>query len=139
MMQVLFYTTTAGISDTTTREQFRASALINTHYIALVMRSYIGKPEDGLSPLFASLRSDPRGIPPTLVLSAGMDTLRDEGEQYAEMLKAADVDAEWVRYANAPHGFTQYYGQIGAGMAGRLSLDEGAMALKAAFARKSLP
>jgi acetyl esterase len=138
-MQVLFYPTTAGIADTPTREQFRAKALIDTHYIALVTRAYIASPGDDLSPLFASLRSDPKGVPPTLVISAGMDTLRDEGEQYAEMLKAAGVNAQWVRYADATHGFTQYYGQAGAGMAGRLSLDEGAMALKAAFALKLIP
>jgi acetyl esterase len=136
-MQVLFYPTTAGVADSATREQFRRSALIGTHYIALVTRTYISRPADALSPLFASLDGDPKGLPPTLVLSAGVDTLRDEGEQYAEMLKAAGVKAQWVRFGDAQHGFTQYFQQPGTGMAGRLSLDQGAMALKAAFAGTS--
>ena len=138
-MQVLFYPTTAGFADTASREQFRAKALIDTRYMALVMRTYISKPEDAWSPLFASLHSIPIGIPTTLVVSAGFDTLRDEGEQYAEMLKAAGINAQWVRYADAPHGFTQMFQQNGTGMAGRLSLDEGAMALKAAFADQIIP
>lgn len=138
-MQVLFYPETAGFANTSTREQFRDKALIDTHYMALVMRSYVSKPGDAWSPLFASLHSNPKSVPPTLVLSAGFDTLRDEGEQYAEMLKAAGVDAQWIRYAGAPHGFTQMFQQVGTGMAGRLSLDQGAMALKAAFAARLVP
>jgi acetyl esterase/lipase len=55
------------------------------------------------------------------------------------MLKAAGISAQWVRYADAPHGFTQMFQQSGAGMAGRLSLDEGAMALKAAFYDQIIP
>jgi acetyl esterase len=138
-MQVLFYPTTAGFADTLTREQFRDKALIDTHYMALVMRSYIAKPEDAWSPLFASLHSNPKSVPTTLVHSARFDTLRDEGEQYAEMLKAAGINAQWVRYAGAPHGFTQMFQQVGTGMAGRLSLDDAAMALKSAFAATLVP
>jgi acetyl esterase len=104
-----------------------------------VTRAYLAKPDDGMSPLFASLRSDPRAIPPTLVLTAVVDTLRDEGEQYAEMLKSAGVNAQWVQYGDPTRGFTQYYGQPGAGRAGRLSLDKGAMTLKGAFAGTLLP
>jgi acetyl esterase len=66
-MQMLFYPTTAGFADTLSREQFRTKALIDTHYMALVMRSYISKPENAWSPLFASLYSIPKGIPPTLL------------------------------------------------------------------------
>jgi acetyl esterase len=139
IMQVLFYPTTAGFGDTLTREQYRDRALIDTHFMALVMRSYIAKPDDAWSPLFASLRSSPKNLPTTVVHSAGFDTLRDEGEQYAEMLKAAGIKAQWVRYAGAPHGFTQMFQQVGTGMAGRLSLDDAAMALKSAFAATLIP
>jgi acetyl esterase len=73
-------------------------------------------------------------MPPTLVVSAELDTLRDEGEPYAELLKRAGVKAQWIRFGDAPHGFTQYYGQPGVSPAGRISLDAGATALRAALA-----
>ena len=43
-----------------------------------------GGAQPGNSPLFATLRSEATGVPPTLVLSPGVDTLRDEGEDYVE-------------------------------------------------------
>jgi acetyl esterase len=138
-MQVLFYPATEGLVRTPSREQFHDKALISARYMALTALAYASKPEDARSPLFASLHSDPKGVPATLVLSAGFDTLRDEGEQYVEMLRAAGINAQWVRYADAPHGFTQFFQQVGTGMAGRLSLDEGAAALKAAFADTLAP
>src|SRR5215813_3076262 len=112
--QLLFYPVTAGVASTPSREQYRSSALISAYYMALTLRAYVPDPADAASPLFATLRSDPRGIPPTLVLSAEQDTLRDEGEQYAEMLKRAGVHAQWIRFGDVPHGFTQYFGQPGA-------------------------
>ena len=65
-----------------------------------------------------------------------MDTLRDEGEDCAELLKKAEVNAQWIRFGDATHGFTQYFGQAGASPAGRLSLDAGAAALRAGFAAR---
>ena len=134
LAQVLFYPVTAGLSATPSREQYRETALISAHYMALVARAYVPRRDDSASPLFATLRSEPAGLPPTLVLSAEVDTLRDEGEQYAEMLKRAGVKAQWVRYGDAPHGFTQYFGQPGAAPAGRMSLEAGAAMLRAALA-----
>jgi len=134
--QVLFYPVTAGLSATASREQYKDTALISAHYMALSVRAYVPRPADAASPLFATLRSDATGVPPTLVVSAGVDTLRDEGEDYAEMLKKAGVKAQWIRFGDAPHGFTQYFGQAGASPAGRLSLDTGAAALRAALAAR---
>ena len=134
--QLLFYPVTAGVASTPSREQYRDTALISAHYMALTLRAYVPRPVEAASPLFATLRSDPSGIPPTLVLSAEKDTLRDEGEQYAEMLKRAGVKAQWIRFGDVPHGFTQYFGQPGASPAGRLSLDAGAEAVRAALSAR---
>jgi acetyl esterase len=55
-----------------------------------------------LSPTHAE---DFSGLPPTLVVTAELDPLRDEGEAYADKLAAAGVRAAAVRYAGASHGF----------------------------------
>jgi acetyl esterase len=54
------------------------------------------------SPLLAASLA---GLPPTLVLTAGYDPLRDEGRQYADALSAAGVATQYVCFERQIHGF----------------------------------
>jgi len=53
-------------------------------------------------PLFA----DPAGMPPTLLVTAGLDPLRDQGRDYAARLVQAGVETVYLDLPGAIHGFT---------------------------------
>lgn len=72
----------------------------------------------------ANLHSDPRisplsepdlsGLPPTVVLTAEYDVLRDEGEDYARRLAEAGVEVIVRRVAGLPHGFIRLHNLVAA-------------------------
>jgi acetyl esterase len=70
------------------------------------------------------------GVAPAVVITAEYDPLRDEGEAYAERLRAADVAVEHRRYDGMIHGF---FGCPGAFDASAEAMDQVGTALRRAF------
>jgi acetyl esterase len=62
-----------------------------------------------LSPLFAH---DLSGLPPTVVLYAGFDPLRDEAAHYVDRLQERDVPVESLYFPDMIHGFMTMGGAI---------------------------
>ncbi len=92
---------------------------------------YLRSPEDANDPLCSPLlASSFDALPPALVVTAEFDPLRDEGEAYAEELRAAGVAVTLHRYDGMVHGFFQMSGLLDAA---RASMDEAASAVRGAI------
>ena len=64
---------------------------------------------DGLQADASPLRADDlEGLPPTYVLTAEFDVLRDEGEAFVKKLEAAGVDVTHRRFAGTSPGFWRW-------------------------------
>jgi acetyl esterase len=72
-------------------------------------QQYAASPADLEHPDLAPLRSDRLGtLPPTLVVTAEHDPLRDEGEHLARLLAEAGVEVVATRYLGQVHGFWRH-------------------------------
>ena len=93
---------------------------------------YIGEhdPEDPIvSPIYAS-GEDLGALPPALVITAGYDPLRDEGEAFGLRLEQAGVPVKVSRYDGQLHGF---FGMRGIIDDADTALEEAADALRQAL------
>lgn len=66
---------------------------------------YAGNAPDLADPTLSPLRGALSDLPPAVVATAEFDPLRDEGNAYAEALRAAGVKVESECYAGMVHGF----------------------------------
>jgi acetyl esterase len=92
---------------------------------------YVREDRDRFDPLVSPLAaSDLSGLPPALVITAEHDPLRDEGNAYAEALRAAGNRVQLTCYPGTIHGFMSVYAFIDQG---KVAVRECSEALKAAF------
>jgi acetyl esterase len=109
-LQLLVYPVTQSGRRTRSAELFAEGFYLTRAYMQRADELYAaGVPADDprLSPMHAEL---PHGLARALVYTAGFDPLRDEGEAYAQKLRAAGVPVTTHRFPDQIHGFFNIVG-----------------------------
>lgn len=108
--QLLIYPATHYQGRYPSKELFGEGFYLTSADITWYHEQYVGdgNPADPrVSPLLAD---DLSGLPPALIVTAGFDPLRDEGEAYGAALRAAGTPTVIRRFPSLVHGFLHLTG-----------------------------
>jgi acetyl esterase len=115
--QALIYPAVDFSFETESHRDMENGHVIPRDRVLWYMAQYLREDKD-----MADLRASPlrapslAGQPPTLIVTAGFDPLRDEGKAYADRLRAAGVDVVYREYTGQIHAFMMLTKAIPQGM-----------------------
>jgi len=128
---LLVYPATDLNTERPTYRTYGIGYLITVDEVRWYWDCYLRDGNDANSEFACPLRAQSlRGLPPTLVLLAGCDPLRDEGEAYAARLRADGVPVETMLYDGMIHGFFTMPGVMDRA---RIAYGDAAVTLRRAF------
>ena len=105
-LQVLMYPVTDAGTETRSYHDFADGFLLTRATMQWFFGHYLKAAADGADWRVSPLRAPSlAGLPPAVIVTAGFDPLRDEGEAYAVALRDAGVRVDAVCYGGMVHGF----------------------------------
>jgi acetyl esterase len=103
--QVLLYPNVSRGADQPSVQAFGRLPFLTLADMGWYTRSYVPRGTDLGDPRISPAEGDLAGLPPALVVTAGVDPLHDSGRDHAEALRAAGTPADWLDLPDMPHGF----------------------------------
>lgn len=104
--QILIYPTVDSSSTRPSMYENAEGYMLSSAACAWAYDQYLENPKDRTNPYAAPIYANNfSNLPPAIVLTAEFDPLRDEGEEYAELLSKAGVKVIARRYPGMIHGF----------------------------------
>jgi acetyl esterase len=104
--QLLLYPVTDCAETSASRRTFRAGFFLELETVAFYERCFAPPGGDRTDPRVSPLRAaDLTGCAPAIVVTAGFDPLRDEGDAYARRLREAGVPTIHRRHDGFVHAF----------------------------------
>ncbi len=105
-LQVLIYPVTDVMAETRSYADFADGYLLTRESMRWFTAHYLKSKDDARDWRVSPLRAPSlAGLPPALIVTAGFDPLRDEGEIYGGRLRDAGVTVDYVCYGGMIHGF----------------------------------
>lgn len=132
--QLLIYPCTAPEPETPSHHRFADGYILTRQTITWFYKQYLRSPKDMQDFRFGPLIADDLSqLPPSFILVAGFDPLRDEGVQYAARLIEAGNAVNLVNMPGMVHGFILMNGALDGAVQ---ALEQSAAALRSAFTPK---
>ncbi|WP_110877557.1 alpha/beta hydrolase [Franconibacter helveticus] len=106
--EVMFWPVTDANFNTGSYNQFENGYFLTRNMMKWFWDAYTTKESDRNNILASPLRATPeqlKGLPPTLIQTAELDVLRDEGEAFGRKLDAAGVEVTVTRYNGLIHDY----------------------------------
>jgi acetyl esterase len=129
--QLLIYPVTDCVETSRSRLAFAEGFLLTKENMDWYEERFIGADGDPRDPRISPLLAPSlEGVAPAMVVTAGFDPLRDEGEAYARRLRESGVPCTLRRHPGSVHGFVHI---LIAGTAAREALAEMGGALRVAL------
>lgn len=105
-LQVLTYPVTDVAAESQSYRDFADGYMLTRESMRWFIAHYLKSPDDARDWRASPLRAPSlTGVAPALIVTAGFDPLRDEGEAYAKRLREAGVQVDYVCYGGMIHGF----------------------------------
>ncbi|PYM22860.1 MAG: acetyl hydrolase [Candidatus Rokuibacteriota bacterium] len=105
-VQVLIYPVTDLVGETRSYRDFAEGYLLTREGMRWFIAHYLTAEAEAADWRASPIRAQSlAGLPAALIVTAGFDPLRDEGEAYAERLRDAGVRVDSVCYGGMIHGF----------------------------------
>jgi acetyl esterase len=129
--QLLIYPVTDAACDTPSYSENAEGYFLTREAMHWFWNHYVQKEADRSHPYASPLRAgNLADLPAALVITAEYDPLRDEGERYAERMRAAGTPVQLRRFDGMIHGFFTMGAVIDQG---RIAIQQSAAALRTAF------
>jgi acetyl esterase len=78
-------------------------------------KHYLRHDSDLKNPIASPQFADVKGLPPTVFVTAELDTLRQQGLEFAKKLEQSGVKVSVLDYLGTPHDFVMYPGYFDEG------------------------
>ncbi|CAA9226617.1 MAG: Esterase/lipase [uncultured Cytophagales bacterium] len=104
--QLLVYPIANTDFNTPSYNQYANAKPLGRSLMQWFFTQYLRTPEDLNNPLIALVKApNVAGLPPATIITAQIDPLQSEGQQYADKLKAAGIPVTYQNYEGVTHEF----------------------------------
>ncbi len=108
--QLLMYPPTDLGTRRPSHDLFARGSTFTDRNLGWALANYIPSGTDRSDPRLSPLHGDVTDLPPAYVASAGFDPIRDDGEAYADKLRAGGVPVALSRQSDLPHAYLNFVG-----------------------------
>lgn len=134
IQQALIYPVTDGTCDRPSMTENAEGYMLTRNAMDWFHGHYSASEDDLTDPRYSPILADLTGAPPAVVVTAGFDPLRDQGNAYAVRLSEAGVEVDHAEFETMFHGFVSMDAAIDVASEAQ---DRVAAALRDAFARRA--